>query len=295
MNRVKRFLNQGPLLTISTWRLSAVIILSIGLLVLQPWISTPAATAADGEEGKIDWSMGEIQATGFGVPPDHIKNASQARAMAKRAAHVVALGRLLEIIEGIQVDSTTIVKNMILESDVVKTHVRGMVNGARIVKETPYPDGSYEVTLEISMATVQQPFKPTSSAPPPAIEWKVDPPTVQEQNDGDYTGLIINAEGLNVLECLHPKILMEDGQVVYSQEHVDSKVLAKRHVAGYIKGLIEAKSHERVTAKPIMVKAVGLAKGSQTDLVIQDADAQLLHMDPKHMDFLKHAKVVIVY
>jgi len=295
MKRVDRFSNQGHWVTISTWWWPVAVILSIGLLVLLPWIPNPIATAAAGEEGRVDWAMGAIQATGFGVPPDHIKNAAQARAMAKRAAHVVALGRLLEIIEGIQVDSTTVVKNMILESDIVKTQVRGMVNGARMVKETPYPDGSYEITLEIDMATVQKPFRPTSAVPPPEIEWKVVPPAIPAHDDENFTGLIIDAEGLNILECLHPKIVMKDGQVVYSQEHVDSKVLAKRHVAGYVKGLIEAKAHERVTAKPIMVKAVGLVEGSQTDLVIEDADAQLLHMDPKHMDFLKHAKVVIVY
>ena len=295
MKRIDRFLDQFSVITISALWLPVIVIVSISFIVFQPWVSTSLVTAANGEEGRVDWAMGAIQATGIGVPPDNIKSAAQARAMAKRAAHVVALGRLLEIIEGIQVDSATVVKNMILESDIVKTTVKGMVNGARVVKETPYPDGSYEITLEISMATVQQPFRSNTASPPPEIEWKTPPPTIPVPNDGNFTGLIINAEGLNVQECLYPKIVMEDGQVVYSQQYVDSKILAERHVAGYVKGLDEAITHERVTAKPIMVNAVALARGSQTDLVIQDADAQLLHMDPKHMDFLKHAKVVIAY
>lgn len=295
MKRIDRFSSLVFPVTILTWWLPVLTLMSIGFLVVQPWLSPLKVMAANGEEERIDWSMGVIQATGIGIPPERFKSVSQARAMAKRAAHVVALGRLLEIIEGIQVDSTSVVKNFILESDIVKTSVRGMVNGARVVKETPYPDGSYEVTLEINLSTVQQPFRPTSGMSPPAIEWKSEPPTPPALSDGNYTGLIINAEGLNVQECLRPKIVMEDGQVVYSQEYVDSKVLAKRHVAGYVKGLDRAKTHERVRATPIMFKAVALAPGSQTDLVIQDADAQLLHMDPKHMDFLKHAKVVIVY
>lgn len=295
MNGNNRCDTRNSVDTIPTWRWLGRVMVGIGFLVFLSWVFIPIVTAANGGQGRVDWSMGAVQATGIGVPPDHIKNVAQARAMAKRAAHVVALGRLLEVIEGIQVDSTTVVKNFILESDIIKTNVRGMVSGARVVKETPYPDGSYEITLEIDMATVQQPFRPTSAQPPPEIEWKAPFPTVPASNDGNYTGLIIDAEGLNVQECLHPKIVMEDGQVVYSQQHVDTKVLSKRHVVGYVKGLDEAKAHERVTAKPIMVKAVALAQGSSTDLVIQDADAQLLHMDPKHLDFLKHAKVVIVY
>ena len=295
MNRIDRLLNQDSPGRISIWWGPITLFASIGFLAFQLWISPSIAIAEKGEGGGVDWAMGSIQATGIGVPPERIKRPVQARAMAKRAAHVVALGRLLELIEGIQVDSESVVKNFILESDVVKTNVRGLVSGARIVKETSHSDGSYEVTLEISMATVQQPFRPTSDSPPPEIQWHAPPQSKPSPNHGNYTGLIIDAVGLNVQECLRPKIVMEDGQVVYSQEHIDSKVLAKRHVAGYVKGLDEAIAHERVTAKPIMVKAVALAKGSQTDLVIQDADAQLLHMDPKHMDFLKNAKVVIVY
>ncbi len=274
--------------------LRVALITSVGFLIFQFGSSLPT-TFANGESGAVDWASGLIQATGIGVPPDNAKSATQARAMAKRAAQVVALGRLLEIIEGIQVDSTTVVKNMILESDVVKTNVQGLVSGARVVKETAFPDGAYEVTLEINLASVQQSFRPATAPAPPAIEWKAAPPSPIPSDDGSYTGLLINAEGLNLKECLNPKIVMEDGQVVYSQEHVDVEILGDRHVAGYVKGVENAKGHERVKAKPIMVKAVGLAKGSQTDLVIQDADAQLLHMDPKHLGFLKKAKVVIAY
>ncbi len=295
MNRTNRYFKQVSTITLRTcWR-SAMMMVGLGFIIFLPCVSTPVVTAADGDEGRVDWSNGAIQATGIGVPPDNIKSAAQARAMAKRAARVVAFGRLLELIEGIHVDSTTVVKNMVLESDIVKTNVKGMVNGARVVKETPYPDGSYEITVELGLANVQQPFRPTTASPPPPLQFEGTPSVSPAPENENYTGLLINAEGLNVQECLHPRIVMEDGQVVYSQEHVDSQVLVNRHVAGYVKGMDEAKAHERVKAKPIMVKAVALAKGSQTDLVIQDADAQLLYMDPKHMDFLKQAKVVIAF
>ncbi len=273
--------------------LRTAVMICVGLVVLQ-YGNSPTKTFANDEGGTVDWATGAIQATGIGIPPDNPKSATQARAMAKRAARVVALGRLLEVIEGIQVDSTTVVKNMILESDVVKTTVRGLVNGARVVKETAYPDGAYEITLEINMATIGQPLHSTNTPPPP-VKWKTEPPATIPPESKDYTGLLINAEGLNVQECLHPRILMEDGQEVYSQKHVDSQTLVNRHVAGYVKGMEEAKAHDRIKAKPIMIKAIALAKGSQTDLVIQEADAQLVHMDPKHMDFLKQAKVVIAY
>ncbi len=293
MNRISNVWNQGSLVPIPTRWLLAV---SVALFVVLPLIVAEDASAGNAEEGQVDWAMGAIQATGTGYAPERMKkNPGQARAAAKRAAHTVALGRLLELVEDIQVDSTTVVKNYILESDVVRTNVRGIIHGARVVKETPFPDGSYETTLEINLANVQQAFKPTSVSPPRELEWEGTPQPSPASKNMEYTGLIVDAVGLSVQECLHPKIVMEDGQVVYSQGYVDSKILAHRHVAGYVKGLDKARSHDRVTANPLMIKAVALAEGSHTDLVIHQADAQLVHLDPKHLDFLKKAKVLIVY
>ncbi len=293
MNRITKFWNEGSLILIPTRWLLAV---SVAVFVVQPLLFSLDASAGDGKEGRVDWSMGAIQATGTGFAPDRMKkNPGQARAAAKRAAHSVAMGRLLELVEDIHVDSTTVVKNYVLESDVVKTNVRGILNGARVVKETPLPDGSYETTLEINLANVQQSLKLTSVSPPRELEWKGTPQIPQAPKDMEYTGLIVDAVGLSVQECLNPKIVMEDGQVVYSQGFVDSNILANHHVAGYVKGLDEARRHDRVTANPLMIKALALAEGSHTDLVIHQADAQLVHLDPKHLDFLKKAKVLIVY
>ncbi len=55
--------------------------------------------------GQINWTSGEVFATGIGAPPSHPVNAAQARAMTERAAFVVAIRNLLEIVKGVRVDS----------------------------------------------------------------------------------------------------------------------------------------------------------------------------------------------
>lgn len=45
-----------------------------------------------GDSGKVDWTNGVVMAVGIGAPPANAVNAAQARAMAKRAATVVAHG-----------------------------------------------------------------------------------------------------------------------------------------------------------------------------------------------------------
>ena len=101
--------------------------------------------------GTINWTTSEVYATGIGAPPPHPANAAQARAMAERAAFVVALRNLLETVKGVRVDAESIVENFMTKSDVIRTRVDGIVKGARIVKKQYLSDGSVEVLVALSM------------------------------------------------------------------------------------------------------------------------------------------------
>lgn len=101
--------------------------------------------------GTINWTVGEVYAKGIGAPPAQGVNRAQARAMAERAAFVVAIRNLLETVKGVQVDSETVVENFMTGSDVIRTKVDGIVRGARILKTEYMPDGSVEVLVGMNM------------------------------------------------------------------------------------------------------------------------------------------------
>ncbi len=101
--------------------------------------------------GTINWTTNEVYATGIGAPPPHPANAAQARAMAERAAFVVALRNLLETVKGVRVDSESIVENFMTRSDVIRTKVDGVMRGARTVKTQYLSDGSVEVLVALSL------------------------------------------------------------------------------------------------------------------------------------------------
>ena len=101
--------------------------------------------------GKINWTVGEVYASGTGAPPAQSANAAQARAMAERAAFVVALRNLLEVVKGVRVDSGTMVENYMIKSDVIRTRVEGIVKGARIVNKQYMSDGSVEMLVAMPM------------------------------------------------------------------------------------------------------------------------------------------------
>jgi len=102
-------------------------------------------------QGMINWTSGEVYATGIGAPPPNAVNPAQARAMAERAAQVIAYRNLLEIVKGVRVDSETVVENFMTKSDIIRTKVDGIIKGAMPIKKQYLSDGSVEVTVVMRM------------------------------------------------------------------------------------------------------------------------------------------------
>jgi hypothetical protein len=77
------------------------------------------------------------------------------RATTERAATVDAYRRLAEKIYGTVVSSSTTLKNLAVKNDQVDVAVKGVVQGAEEVSKTYYSDGSIDVVLQISGASVR--------------------------------------------------------------------------------------------------------------------------------------------
>ncbi len=242
-----------------------------------------------GDKGEVDWTNGVIRATGFGAPPDNAVNKRLSVRMAKRAARVVAYRNLLEIVEGIRIDSRTQVKNYMVEEDTIDTKVRGIIKGAQVVKEQEFPDGSVEVMVEMRLNV----FMGNEVIPTPTAEPKPIPPKpdVSPPDNTIYTGLVVNAQGVPVETALRPRLLVDDGSVVYGPEWVDDKIAERNGLVGWMQDVEAARMHERVTSRPLTVTAL---RASGADIIISDADAQTLHAVPEHMEFMKQGKVLIV-
>lgn len=125
------------------------------IMLCTPYSEAQTFLAGDAVEnaanGLINWTRGEVYAKGIGAPPAQPVNPVQARAMAERAAFVVAIRNLLETVKGVRVDSETMVENYMTTSDIVRTKVDGIVRGARILKAQYMSDGSVEVLVGMNM------------------------------------------------------------------------------------------------------------------------------------------------
>ncbi|PIE78352.1 MAG: hypothetical protein CSA15_08265 [Candidatus Delongbacteria bacterium] len=93
----------------------------------------------------------KVVVTGTG-DPDTSRKPSQQRFGALRAAEADAVREMLEELKGMYIDSKTVVKELILSSDKVKTQVEGVAKFYEMVGEPSYmDDGSVELTIQTSL------------------------------------------------------------------------------------------------------------------------------------------------
>lgn len=263
-----------------------------------------------GANGSVNWSAGYIEAVGIGAPPDRYIGKPQARPNALRAAEVVAKRNLLEITKGVRIDSSTTVKDYAVESDVINSQVEGVIKGAQVVKQEYMSDGTVEVTVrmplfgnfsQVIMPKIMEKkpsITPPAATPPPAppepvVAAPVVPPPAAPAAVV-YTGLVVDARGMQARPAMSPKIVDESGQEVYGTIIVDREFAVQQGVSGYARDLTSAQGNARVTNNPLTVKGVKAQGAGKSDIIISNADAAALRAAVDNLAFMKKCRVMIV-
>ncbi len=287
------------------------IVLGVGLSVsvAGAQLSGGYVESIGSHNGGIDWTQGILYVEGNGAPPANAVNAAQARMMAERAAKVDAYRNLVEVMNGVRVEGMTLVENMTVSSDIVKTQVQGILRGAQVQKSVVAPDGGVTVTMAIKLtgelANVLLPKQVGGGAPvvtpapavpvmPAAPSAPAAPAAESVQSGVAYTGLIVDARGTGVRPAMAPKIVNEEGREVYGSAFVNRQYAVEQGMVGYIKDIAAAQANNRVTNRPLLVKALKTSGNGKTDLVISNGDAQSLHGLKDNLNFLEKARVMIV-
>ncbi len=282
----------------------------VGLLILpgsvycQQWQDLVEQMA----NGDINWTKGVVQAKGIGAPPEKYYGKPQARPMALRAAKLDAMRNLLEATKGVRISSTTLVKDFAVTSDIIMSQIEGMVKGAQVVHQEYMSDGTVEVTMQMSLMggfaqlilpmEIKQvesirPIPPVHKEPLPPIVKKPSAPAPKPVSEV-FTGMVIDARGINARPAMAPKILNENNEEVYGSAYVSREFAVQQGMSGYAKDLTAAQSNPRVTNSPLTVKGLRTEGHGRSDIVISNADASKLRSASEHLTFLKKCRVMIV-
>ena len=269
-----------------------------------------------------DISSGKIVVEGIG-------GAGQTMSNGYRAATADAYRLIAEEVHGVQIDSDTTVENSILTSDIIKTKVKGVVKGAKVVSRSVDGNGYYHVVMELpvyggsnSLAAAvlpqvpQQGFLPPSdiipvdkiagvALKPDSTEANAAAPTVPATQvpavnqatvgnlygaTGQYTGLIVDCSGMGLQTAMAPAIVTEGRKIVYGLEKFSREQVLNRGYVGYSKSATEGVG--RAGSNPMVIKAEGIERFCNP--VISKEDAAKILAENQMNGFLSAGNVVFV-
>jgi hypothetical protein len=237
------------------------------------------------EHGQVNWTDKTITATGSGAPDLKAPNVAVARLGAERVAKLDALRNILEALKGVRVNSEITVENEMVTNSKMRTKVEGVARRFKVLKTKYYSDGGVDLIVQMSIdgqlaSTLVDSDAKTAELP--------------QKGNAKNSGLIINARGLKMMPALAPKILDESGNVIYSSEFLAKGDLEERGVTSYFKEMDAAKKSKRVGANPLVLKALKLAQGTKTDVVLSNADAEKLKDPEANLKYLSEGRVILV-
>ena len=272
-----------------------------------PMDTTEVAVNVTVQQGTIDWSQGaksRVTAVGIGLPD------RRGMAMSRLAAIMDAQRNHLGIIKGVQVDSDTLMEELIIKSYTVKRNIGGLLQGAEVVDEGMNADGSYYVKMSVplfgaknSLAAAALPevikdIKPVPIAHVNVSDTPLTKEEVKEVQSASYTGIIVDASGMGLEPTFSPVIFDSNDRGVYGISNIDPDKAISYGMVGYAKSLESATSNARIGSNPLIVKAVSVRGGSNSvrsvKVVVSPEDGDRILLANEGTGILDKCAVVFV-
>lgn len=233
-------------------------------------------------------------------------SAPQKELGAKRAAVVIAQRAVAEYLNGFALVGDTLVKDGVLESDVIRSAVAGSVRGVHVVVQEYSKEKEMAIAIvKVGMhgpkgfasALYDKMFKDPAlkesltevdGKQAPKFTAKVEPVPVS------YDGLIIDATEQNFRPALINRIFSTKNELLYDPSKVSQKVLVEQGCGEYTNSVDKAKAalESRGIKNPLVVKASGTASAS--DLQVSDEDAVTIFSANQKGNFFAGARVAFV-
>lgn len=256
-------------------------------------------------QGSINWNKGsdsDIIAVGISRPDP------RGMALSREAAIMAAQRNLIAVVQGMQINSTTTMRDLILESDIVNRNISGTLRGAQIIEEEVTNDGGYYVKMRVPIygvgesiaAAILPALRPSTPQAfnSPNLQ-NLSPSIVQDVQRVEYSGVIVDASGLGLTETFSPVIYDTNGRTIYGIENLQNDALIiSEGMVSYSDSINSATTMQRAGNAPLIVKAVSVRGGNNSvnkvNVVISatDADKILLANEKTHM--LENCAVVFV-
>ena len=197
----------------------------------------------------------------------------------------------------------------ITKNDTIKSKIAGIIKGAQITAESIDTDGSYKVSMSVPMYGVGSlsevaygALKAEGKIPPtPAPVLKPEPSFTKNYTPAGsaYTGLIINAQGMDLSPTYAPVIYDVNGRAVYGVKNVDPDYAIIHGIVEYTTDTNMAQAanggNSRAGSNPLIIKAVSVKArlASKCDVVVSVDDANRILAENERSTFLEKYAVIL--
>ena len=138
-------------------------------------------------------------------------------------------------------------------------------------------------------------IKTVSTSGEPSKGEKIDgSPSALPPKAHDFTGLVVDARGLELYPTMAPRIYDENGLEVYGPAYVSREFAVQSGMVRYGNNLEVAIAGPRVAGNPLVVKGLRTTQPGHSDIVISNADASKIRASSAHLFFLKKCRVLVV-
>jgi len=271
-----------------------IITLLIPLLVVLSSTGLAGSLVEKLPSGQIDWSRLIVEAEGHGLPDPEMHGAATARKKAADEAERRAYRNLLDTVMAVRLLGDKTIAQQFSQKDAVLSKIEDILNSAKTVSTRYLSDGTIIKHMAFPLTgALAQLILPENIV---SIESQEAGNTSDNSDRDAYTGLVVNARGLNLKPALCIKILDEQGEPVYGPALISREYAVQNGVCSY---MIQTKAEDgdmkkRVGKSPMIVRAIRVIGPGASDLAISNTDASRIRATVSHLLFLRRCRVMIL-
>ena len=249
-----------------------------------------------------------LYATGEGAMASAKEQPNRAKAYlaAKAYAKMQAIANLVQLAKGTIIEYTSHGQNYIADT-FIKEQISGVLDSVQVVLVS-----KRSVEKDIIVAVTVRAPKPLPPTPPPApVQPSITdvtsstyvPTWLAAKSDskcpvpqpGEYTSVIVDAQGLGASRCMSPKILRPDGSEVWGTVKSDYDFVCEHGIVAYARNRSDTCTNVRAGGAPLIVRALRTGDTpSKGDVVISAADAAAIEDANRKTHFLDDYRVIII-
>ena len=259
--------------------------------------------------GTINWSTGVVEIQGHAKIPEFIKNPddprydannpeqprneAQAKLLAKKLAKDTAIFEATKLITSINVDNEKTLKDYMNEP-ALNSKINNFINHNFKITDIEYTDESVIVYVSYFLYGEEGLLNQFVGGNEPDVipfnyEKFVSYPLT---NNYSYAGLVVSAPNIEITPALNPKIYSENGNLIYDSRFIETKPAVASGIVNY--GKTPFNLLKKVNLQYYHCSAIKTTTFRGSDIVISDEDAKTLLSNPKTIENLKNAKVIIL-